>query len=704
MRPTRTPLIARNKGLPMQRTRFDSPYFGAYWRALFAVAAFLVASSPFSRAQAQECLLPPTSVPGIYGPPLWYGPGATGVVKRTDLDDPRWGGAPLTSFASDGVGSTIAYRALVSGDELSVSFQALADNTGPGDGDVIYLGLTTNAGGTIGKIVAIYPRDSGATDPVAMNAGLDFQLFEKTSAGGSWAAGSSTPPSWLESTLAPSSGPSVYTWRNSPEGAVWGINLKVNLATLGIAASSNFHMGFAATVVNSGGPVDFHTPDYASGTALAGSTLLPADAATWPTYLPRGTACTTGVSVVGIGTTSASGRNWVDDSANTFFADIQNIPAPVSTGKILARFSIANWGSAVADPAAGWTQFSVSTAGDGYVPDAAHPGWTTPAPSMGAGTARITHTCTVPSGSTYCPVITASSPNRDQCLLVEVKAAPGTGTTIKFQNAALRQNMTFAALSSIDRDATISIKGLQHLTGQVLDRDVYLYVQTTNMPEPGTSPLFLPVEKMAKAKRYAEAPPMLPQPEQRNPDATGKGLAVSAQPAASIAVKDEGELPLLTANQALMQVWPTYMVHVYYDTGKKRDVGGTKRPVLAPMVPFGFFLSHDGPLYGFTHELRGLGGVTLTEIAPNFYRMHLKNESSVRVAAHITAEERPASETCGGGHSCCRPPAINVYVTNKGCHCGVPVQSTDRRALELLGALPLVFFVFRRKRRRARPE
>jgi hypothetical protein len=681
------------------RISFEFARFARKRRALSAAAAFFVVWGSSAVGSAQECLLPPTSVPGIYGPPLWYGTGAPGVVVRSDLDDPRWGGAPLTSMANDGVGSTIAYRALVHGDELSVSFQVLADDTGPGDGDIIYLGLTSNSGGTIGKIVAIYPRDAGSPDPVAMNAGLDYQLFEKTSATGSWAAGSGTPATWLQSSLAPGS-PSVYTWRNSPEGAVWGINLKVNLATFGIAATSNFHMGFAATVVNSGGAVDFHTPDYASGTTLASSTLLPADASTWPTYLPRGTACPAGVSVVGIGTTSASGRTWVDNSANTFFADVQNIPAPVSLNKIRARFSIANWGSTVADPNAGWVAFSQSTAGDGYVPDAAHPGWAAPAPGMGAGTARITHTCTVPSGSTYCPVITASSPNRDQCLLVELKGAPGTGTTIKFQNAAMRQNMTFAALSELDRDATISIKGLQQITGQALDRDVYLYVQTTNMPEHGNSPLFLPVEQMAKAKRYAENPPMLPQPDrQPGPDVAGAVVA-SADKLVNVPVKDESQLPLLTANQALMQVWPTYMVHVYYDTGKKRDIAGTKRPVLAPMVPFGFFLSHNGPLYGFTHELRGLAGVTLQEIAPNFYRLRIKNEGAARIATHITAEERPASEACSGGKSpCCRQPPVNVYVTPKGCYCGIPGRKAEHAALDFLAALPLVAFALRRRRR-----
>lgn len=669
--------------------------------ALTSGLALLTLTLSASSALAIECLLPPVSVPGLYGAPQWYASG--GLSVRSELDDPRWGGAPITSFANDGVGTTAAYRALVYGDQLNVSFQALADNNGTGSGDIIYLGISTNSGGTAGKILAISPRDSGSPDPVAMNSGLDYQIFEKASAAGAWTAGSSTPPTWLTA---------VHTWRNTPVGAVWAVNLKVDLAGFGLAASSGFHMGFAMNVTNSAGAVPFHTPDYAGGTALAAGTLLPADASTWPEYSPRGTACTTGVSLspYAIGTTSASGRTHVDDSANTFFADVENIPAPISFGKILARFSIANWGSTVADPLAGWNAFSISTAGDGYVPDAGHGTWTTPAPAPATSTsARITFTCAVPSGETYCPVITASSANHDQCLLVELKPAPGTGTTIKFQNAAARQNMTFATTSTLDRDAVISTKGLQSVTGQARDRDVYIYVQTSNMPGPSNTPFFLPAAQMAAAKRYAESPPMLPQPtpagdqDAKRAAAAGANIAAAANVPGvpkdgSVFIRDERLVPVLSPDQKLMDVWPTYRVHVYYDTGRKQVIEGTPKPVLAPLVPFGLFLSHDGPLYGFTHALRGLGGVTLEEVAPNFYKVHIKNEGLIRVAAHITSEERPG----GGGEACgatcpCRPPPVQVNV--KGCYCTLPgPHPSGDGALGLLAVLPALALMLRRRR------
>ncbi len=656
-------------------------------RALLVLPLMLWAPA----ALAVECLLPPVAVPGLDGAPQWFTSGSLSV--RKELDDPRWGGAPITSFANDLVGTTAAYRALVYGDQLNVSFQALVDNNGTSSGDTIYLGITSNAGGTIGRILAITPRDTGATDPVAMNLGLDYQLFEKTSAAGSWAPGATTLPSWLTA---------VHTWRNSPVGAVWAINLKIDLAGFGVAAASGFHLGFAMNVTNSGGAVPFHTPDYAGATALAAGTLLPADASTWPAYSPRGTACTTGVSLssYALGTTSAAGRTVVDNSTNTFFADVENIPLPITaTPKILARFSVANWGATVAVPDAGWTQFSTSTAGDGYVPDASNGSWTHPAPAPGSSTsARIAFTCALLGADTYCPKITASTPNKDQCLLVELKAAPGN-PNIKFQNAAAYQNMSFAALSTLDRDATISIKGLQKVTGQAMDRDLYIYVQTTNMPAPGNTPLFLPAKKMELARRYAEAPPQLPQLPGRDNDA-GKLLAVGNLPkAGSVFVQDERAVPVLSPDQAMIDVWPTYRVHVYYDTGKKQVIDGTPRPVLAPLVPFGLFLSHDGPLYGFTHALRGLGGVTLEEIAPSFYKVHVKNEGSLRVAATITAVERPGSGGCDNPNSsCCRPAPVQVNV--RGCFCSVPAPpASGGGLLTFLAALPLFAFGVRRRRR-----
>ena len=244
--------------------------------------------------------------------------------------------------------------------------------------------------------------------------------------------------------------------------------------------------------------------------------------------------------------------------------------------------------------------------------------------------------------------------------------------------------MTFGRSRDRDRDQHKGRKSSR----QARDRDCN-YVQTSNLPGPGNTPFFLPAAQMALAKRYAEAPPSLPQPtpagdqDARRAAAAGVNLAATVPGVpkdGSVFVRDERLVPVLSPDQKLMDVWPTYRVHVYYDTGRKQVVEGTPRPVLAPLVPFGLFLSHDGPLYGFTHALRGLGGVTLEEIAPNFYRVRIKNEGSIRVATHITSEERPGSGGEPGAMPCCRPTPVQV---NSRVLLPVPVRSVGDGARSL---------------------
>jgi len=87
----------------------------AYGSGLLTFLALVLAAPA---AHAVECLLPPVSVPGLSGAPQWFTSGVLSV--RKELDDPRWGGAPLVSFANDPVGTTAAYRVLVHGNELNV--------------------------------------------------------------------------------------------------------------------------------------------------------------------------------------------------------------------------------------------------------------------------------------------------------------------------------------------------------------------------------------------------------------------------------------------------------------------------------------------------------------------------------------------------------------------------------------------------------
>ena len=86
-------------------------------------------------------------------------------------------------------------------------------------------------------------------------------------------------------------------------------------------------------------------------------------------------------------------------------------------------------------------------------------------------------------------------------------------------------------------------------------------------------------------------------------------------------------------------VVPTYIVHVYHDTGTRLRVGGMDRPVLTEQGAFGYYLSHTGSLTGWQHELVG-EGFTLEQLATDFYRIKkLPNDGSVTVVTRITARE-----------------------------------------------------------------
>ena len=70
----------------------------------------------------------------------------------------------------------------------------------------------------------------------------------------------------------------------------------------------------------------------------------------------------------------------------------------------------------------------------------------------------------------------------------------------------------------------------------------------------------------------------------------------------------------LSPRQALAAAWPTYDVHVYYDSGKTVTIAGKTSKALVPMFPFTYFHSHEGPLFGFTHSFKLAGGAELKEI------------------------------------------------------------------------------------------
>jgi hypothetical protein len=115
----------------------------------------------------------------------------------------------------------------------------------------------------------------------------------------------------------------------------------------------------------------------------------------------------------------------------------------------------------------------------------------------------------------------------------------------------------------------------------------------------------------------------------RTTNCTGGGSA-AAPP------KIPAQPPLDVGFETLDQLYPTYIVHAYRDTGTTINVGGQPRKVLQPQSSFGYYVHHDGALAGWDTALEGA-----QLIAPNYYLVAAVPEGgSKTVKTRIVAREQ----------------------------------------------------------------
>jgi hypothetical protein len=405
----------------------------------------------------------------------------------------------------------------------------------------------------------------------------------------------------------------------------------------------------------------------AFGSSAAG--LAPINPGAWENVV-LGAACPSGISIdsSSIGTTNTP--SWVisTNNDNTFFANPDYGGTALLANRVRAAFRLANWGS------------SISAGGD----------WTTFGEGMNVATSAgggIQHTCTQAAGPNQCP---QQGTNMDhQCMLVELS---GTGATpLNFARDSAWRNMEFATTSELRERARISIAGLPPTADGF--RDVYIYVKTRNMPGPSTKPIQLPLREMTRTARLVNHNPNIVRgrdPKGESEDAED-GRAAEA-PAALAAATAPSEAPALqNSYEQLAATWPTYEVHVYHDTGEVLGAGDASQRRLRPQAPFGYYLAHNGPLYGFVHSLHGANGIVLEELAPSFYRVSIADGQAIEVENRITSLEQPKGES----------KHTHKIVVKPGCYCraaGAPSGgATGYRALFALA--PLLLLAWRRRGR-----
>jgi hypothetical protein len=196
-----------------------------------------------------------------------------------------------------------------------------------------------------------------------------------------------------------------------------------------------------------------------------------------------------------------------------------------------------------------------------------------------------------------------------------------TGPVVPFARESYWNNFNFGPASKLERKARLDI-------GSRGPRDVYLYVTTNNMPATVSD------DPAGDGQREGSR---LPSPAVRKQI----GRIVPGR----VGEKEVEQLRSMVASgrltyEDLTTVMPTYGVYVWHDTGASEASPLGPSKLLQAQPSFTLLVSHDGPLVGWKHSLSGVGGVALTEIAPNFYKIAVGPSGTVEVMTTVEAIER----------------------------------------------------------------
>jgi hypothetical protein len=306
----------------------------------------------------------------------------------------------------------------------------------------------------------------------------------------------------------------------------------------------------------------------------------------------------------------------------------------VTAGQIKARFRIADWGS-VADPDAPWDDITNL----GAVPNSADiaPG-TTAAINNITGTWSLTkseHCEFVGNNGQYDPYVGASVPpdptncpttwtkTLHQCMQVTLSAA---SANIDFIRNSVSRNMDFAHASTFRQNAQINIKGIPSLGGTA--RDAYVFVEKLNMPAFPTlsSGTGGPPSQGGGGSSSSSSSSSSSQSSSSSSSSDGGINEVRAR-AVQTTLPPPATAGLFTQTAAKM---PTVIYHVYHDTGQKQTLNGATYSQLEAQDSFGYFVSHDGLLFGWETALAGA-----TEIAPNFYKLSVPEGGRTNITTSV---------------------------------------------------------------------
>jgi hypothetical protein len=582
------------------------------------------------------------------GPPIWWDTTSGPLPSfNTSLEDPRWIGSAgfgypeLTSVATD----RAIFRAVHATDSVGItatylylSWVVKVDPEVGNNVDSVLVGFfRQNMAGSPGVAFRITPTNQAAAKVAA--AAQDVDVFTRSSTG-VWqpVTPGTADPQWITDFLR--------VWVDPAQNPryPWAVQMRVRIdgsgdLNQGIDLQNAFRMRFQVNATKPEGGITFYKWPRTAATIL-GSNFDDPGSANWDDFqLGGGPSCSKGISIEW---GDVRTMNVPDDTeikynrqtlpSNTFRARPRNqttadIPAsrypdptiPNDTGelRLSARFRIANWGSTPtvgglwADIPGGFDVRNVPITGvtDGVVL------------ANGQGDMRFNWVVEDP----FLQEFENGTRRRHQCVLVEL-----SGPNLTFTKSSVFQNMAVVPASTMRRDADISIQGLAATSGT--HRDVYLYVQTLNMPS------------TLRAPERPREPAEPDRPPPSGPDVVRAGENGGLEDGGGDGNDGDGNGGPVVPVGPPPPPWeqetrPVYIVHAWHDTGETfTDVNGVTRKVLEAQTSYGFYLEHQGPLFGWDHKLTGQG---LVEIAPDYYKVAVPNDGSVTVATEITALETP---------------------------------------------------------------
>ncbi len=586
-----------------------SKWFTSLTVLVAVAAASLLGDS--TAVHAQEMCFPTPYTGGLVsGPPRWSsGMPGSGIVV-TDINEPRWSAFDPQRFFNDlGAGSVVKglYRLIRNGDHLYVSMQAQADDS-QSPMDFISFGIhnaTKDTGGVFST-----PLNTTGADP-APATGSEYA---------NWVPGSTLFPSGTLNGLPPNGWilpGSVGSFRRhevTAGGADWAIQFVVDLAKLQIENGDqlSIYMAMRPRLNDSGNrqpvlsvPARPSNEDWAE----VGQTLVPREISRWrETRIDA--PCADGLtfnSTLNIGTVQVSQAelshliNTSNNQVNTFSArpDWGSVNrASLRAGDVTARFRIADWGAQ-------------SPGADAF----------REVPGLGSVnhngvTGYFEQVCARNADGLVCggTGVGLDSTNEFQCMIVELSSTAGVPIKTPIQY----RNMRFQALSRRELDATITAKGLRAITGRSGQQTILLNVVTRNMPVIGDWPMFLDGWLLNYVKQFAVG-------------------ALNAINPFGVSV---------TAEQQMKMAWPTYEAHTYFWTGRTRTYRGETYQEYSPMNSFGYYFSHDGLFYGYTHTVGGQDTFRLG--SGETYEIRVPEEGRRVITTGVQTESAPRWLTLWG--------------------------------------------------------